>query len=81
MFPTYYRRERPDIVKFPAVQATYRFTGFLDDIYATLVGRLHHTGPFQQDQLCRDAADFKTVSGCQRARNTSLVGAIQNQPF
>jgi small GTP-binding protein len=65
VFPTYYRRERPDIVKFPAVQATYRFTGFLDEIYATLVVRLHHTEPFQQDQLWRYAADFKTVSGKQ----------------
>ena len=41
----------------------YRFTGFLDEIYATLVVRLHHTEPFQQDSLWRRAADFKTVTG------------------
>jgi Domain of unknown function (DUF4365) len=39
--------------------------GFLDDIYATLVVRLHHTGPFNQDKLWRYAADFKTLTGKQ----------------
>jgi len=65
VFPSYYRRERPDIVEFPAVHATYRFTGFLDELYATLVVRLHHTAPFQQEQLWRDAADFRTNTGRQ----------------
>ena len=64
-FPNYFRRERPDIVKYPAVLVNYRFTGFLDEIYATLVVRLHHTEPFQQDQLWRYAADFKTNTGKQ----------------
>ena len=65
VFPSYYRKERPDIVQYPAVQVNYRFTGFLDEIYATLVVRLHHTEPFQQDQLWRYAADFKTNTGVQ----------------
>ena len=60
IFPSYYRRERPELVGHPAVLVSYRFTGFLDEIYATLVVRLHHTEPFQQDQLWRYAADFKT---------------------
>ena len=63
VFPSYYRRERPDPGKRPAVLSTYRFTGFLDEIYATLVVRLHHTEPFQQDSLWRRAADFTTVTG------------------
>ena len=49
----------------PAVLVSYRFNGFLDDIYATLVVRLHHTQPFEQDQLWRYAADFKTLTGKQ----------------
>ena len=65
VFPSYYRRERPEQVKFPAVLVNYHFTGFLDEIYATLVVRLHHTEPFQQDQLWRYAADFKTNTGKQ----------------
>jgi hypothetical protein len=35
----------------------------LDEIYATLVVRLHHTVAFDKDQLWRFAADFKTVAG------------------
>ena len=65
IFPSYYRRERPELVGHPAVLVSYRFNGFLDDIYATLVVRLHHTKPFQQDQLWRYAADFKTLTGKQ----------------
>jgi hypothetical protein len=65
IFPSYYRRERPELTGHPAVLVTYRFAGFLDDVYATLVVRLHHTKPFQQDQLWRYAADFKTVTGKQ----------------
>jgi small GTP-binding protein len=65
VFPSYYRRERPELVGHPAVLVSYRFHGFLDDIYATLVVRLHHTGPFRQDQLWRYAADFQTLTGKQ----------------
>ena len=65
IFPSYYRRERPELVGHPAVLVSYRFNGFLDDIYATLVVRLHHTKPFQGDELWRYAADFKTLTGKQ----------------
>src|SRR5438270_3402852 len=63
IFPSYYRRERPELTGHPAVLVSYRFNGFLDDIYATLVVRLHHTNSFTQDQLWRYAADFKTLTG------------------
>ena len=65
VFPSYYRRERPEQVKFPAVLVNYRFSGFLDDVYSTLVVRLHHSDAFEQDQLWRYAADFKTNTGKQ----------------
>ncbi|MBI5590272.1 MAG: DUF4365 domain-containing protein [Deltaproteobacteria bacterium] len=65
IFPSYYRRERPELVGHPAVLVSYRFNGFLDDIYDTLVVRLHHTNSFRQDQLWRYAADFKTLTGKQ----------------
>lgn len=42
---------------------TYRFTGPIEEIYATLVVRLHHTLAFETDQLWKDAADFKTQTG------------------
>ncbi|MBW8876236.1 MAG: TIR domain-containing protein [Acidobacteria bacterium] len=65
IFPSYYRRERPELVGHPAVLVSYRFNGFLDDIYATLVVRLHHTESFESDELWRYAADFKTLLGKQ----------------
>jgi small GTP-binding protein len=65
IFPTFYRRERSEIVRHPAVLVSYRFRGFLDDIYTTLVVRLHHTKPFRQDGLWRYAADFRTLTGKQ----------------
>jgi hypothetical protein len=63
IFPSYYRRERPELPGHPAVLVSYRFNGFLDEIYATLVVRLHHTSAFEQDQLWRYAADLMTLTG------------------
>ena len=63
IFPSLYRRERPELDGHPAVFVSYRFSGFLDEIYATLVVRLHHTDPFDSDQLWRYAADFTTSKG------------------
>ena len=81
VFPSYYRRERPDLVDYPAVLVSYRFTGFLDEVYATLVTRLHHTVPFKQDQLWRYAADFKTNTGKQLGvkltRRAAGVGELE----
>ena len=63
VFPSYFRRHRPDIVGHPAIYISYRFSGFLDEIYATLIVRLHQTDVFCDPNLWRDAADFKTRSG------------------
>ncbi len=62
-FPSYARQERPDLVEHPSVSIGYRFTGFLEDVYATLIVRLRHTGAFEPDRLWRDAADFSTLAG------------------
>jgi small GTP-binding protein len=63
VFPSYFKRERPNLTGHPAAFVTYRFGGSLDEIYATLVVRLLHTRVFDKDQLWRFAADFKTQSG------------------
>ncbi len=63
VFPSYFKRERPELEDHPAAFVTYRFNGQLDEIYATLVVRLHHTLAFEKDQLWRYAADFKTQAG------------------
>lgn len=63
IFPSYVRRERPELQAHPSTMVSYTFSGFLDEIYATLVVRLHHIPNFERDQLWRDAADFKTLKG------------------
>ncbi len=81
IFPSYARRERPDLVEHPSVIVSYQFNGFLDDIYATLVVRLHHTQPFERDQLWRDAADFKTMTdrrlGVKLTRRADGAGELE----
>jgi len=62
-FPSYFRRERKDQPSHPSVLVTYRFDGPVDDIYATLVVRLHHTVAFEAAELWKSAADFKTQTG------------------
>jgi small GTP-binding protein len=62
-FPSYFRRERPQQPTHPSVLVTYRFTGPVEEIYATLVVRLHHTLAFKSTELWKDAADFKTQMG------------------
>ena len=63
VFPSYFRRERPKQEDHPSALVTYNFSGMLDEIYATLVVRLHYTTAFEKDQLWRFAADFKTQAG------------------
>ncbi|MBI5385779.1 MAG: hypothetical protein HZA90_13965 [Verrucomicrobia bacterium] len=62
-FPSYFRRERKEQPSHPSVLVTYRFDGPADDIYATLVVRLHHTVAFQSTDRWKSAADFKTQIG------------------
>ena len=81
VFPSFYGRKRPELDGHPAVLVSYRFDGFLDDVYATLVVRLHHTKSFNQEKLWRYAADFKTLSGklmgVKVARGKEGVGELE----
>ena len=74
IFPSYYRRERPELKGHPGVWISYRFHGFLDDIYATLVVQLHHAKAIDKDELWRYAADFKTVTGKQLGVKLTRLG-------
>jgi small GTP-binding protein len=67
VFPAYFRRDRPELTEHPPAYVRYTFTGSLDEVYTTLVVRLHHTDSFERDQLWRDAADFKTPATGLRA--------------
>ena len=74
IFPSYYRRERKELTGEPATQVSYRFHGFLDDVYATLVVRLHHARTIENDELWRYAADFKTLTGKQLGVKLTRLG-------
>lgn len=63
IFPSYFRRNRPDRPTPPQVLVTYRCRGTLDTVYAGLVTRLHHTEAFESRDLWRYAADFAGLSG------------------
>jgi GTPase SAR1 family protein len=60
VFPSYFRRDNPDLPEHPNVFVTYGFEGGLEEIYSTLVVRLSYSDGFKKDQLWRDAADFLT---------------------
>ncbi len=63
VFPSYYKRHRPPLLGHPAVVVSYKFNGVVDEIYSTLVVRLHYTKPFRRQKLWQDAAEFTTDSG------------------
>lgn len=60
VLPSFFKRERPDLEDHPAPIVSYQFQGGVEEIYATLVVRLHHTSAFDKDRLWKFAADFKT---------------------
>jgi small GTP-binding protein len=62
IFPSLFKRERPELEGHPAIFTSYQFQGGADEIYTTLVVRLHRTATFDNDKLWKFAADFKTPS-------------------
>ena len=63
VFPAYFRQDRPEIPEQPNVVVTYGFSGTVDEIYTTLVVRLHYTNEFEIERLWRYAGDFKPFCG------------------
>ena len=63
VFPAYFRHDRPESAEQPNVVVTYGFAGTVDEIYTTLVVRLHYTNEFGIERLWRYAADFKPFCG------------------
>jgi small GTP-binding protein len=62
VFPSYFKRKRPEQPNHPFEMVTYQVSGALDEMYATLVVKLRHTAAFSTDEkwLWKFAADFKT---------------------
>lgn len=62
VFPSYFNRERRDQIEHPSIFVTFRFSGALEQLYATLVVKLHHTRAFETEELWRYAADFRCTA-------------------
>ncbi len=62
VFPNYVRLPRPSPPPRPGRTVVYRFTGPLEEIYCTLVVRLHYSGLFSETKLYRQAVDFHTAT-------------------
>lgn len=62
VFPNYVRLPRPTPPPRPGRTVIYRFTGPLEEIYCTLVVRLHYSGLFSGTKLYRQAVDFRTAT-------------------
>ncbi|MBW2663182.1 MAG: TIR domain-containing protein [Deltaproteobacteria bacterium] len=79
VFPSYFRRDKPDLPEHPNVFVTYGFSGTLDEIYSTLVVKLSYSDGFKKDQLWKNAADFKTPGGKRvgLAMNKKAEGAAE----
>jgi hypothetical protein len=62
VFPSLFKVAKPKPEQTSPI-VSYEFTGLLDEIYATLVVRLHHSDVVSKKDLWLDAADFSTASG------------------
>lgn len=62
VFPNYVRLPRSTPPPRPGRTVVYRFTGPLEEIYCTLVVRLHYSGLFSGTKLYRQAVDFATAT-------------------
>ncbi len=62
VFPNYVRLPRSTPPPRPGKTVVYRFTGPLEEIYCTLVVRLHYSGLFSGTKLYRQAVDFATIT-------------------
>ncbi len=63
ILPSYYSNERPEADHDLIPSVRYEFSGYLDQIYATLVVRLSYSSAFTNAGLWRYSADFVAADG------------------
>ena len=81
VFPSYCGVEKPTGPVPSKYFVSYIFSGFLDDIYTTLVVKLAYCGAFKMKEIWRDAADFETLAdhgtmGIKLLRNDDGQGTV-----
>lgn len=73
VFPSQFNREL-DIPEEPAELVSYRFTGHLPTVYATLVVRLRYSAEFDEPELWKNAAVFRSPAGHRLGLVMTQVG-------
>lgn len=65
IFPSFFNRELSSNLKHPPILVHYRFKGYAEEIYATLVVQLWQTKAFDNGELWKYAADFRSATGAR----------------
>ena len=81
IFPTRFVMDPPKLKWQPPVIVSYTFNGYVDEAYATLVVRLHHTQSFRDATLFRDYASFETSSGQVGVKVKRLIDQVEFEVF
>lgn len=63
VFPAQLTRENPDLPDPPGKAIIFLFEGPVQNVYATLIVRLSHSGFFKKDEMWKNAASFKVATG------------------
>ena len=58
VFPSKFNRKRPEYPTLPRREVVYYFSGPSENIYATLIVRLHYCGAFKLKNLWKNGAEF-----------------------
>jgi WD40 repeat protein/DNA-directed RNA polymerase subunit RPC12/RpoP len=59
VFPSKFNRKLPEYPKPPIREVAYRFSGPIEDIYATSVVRIFYSGAYEMKNLWKNAAEFR----------------------
>ena len=81
IFPTRNVADPPEAISQPPIVVSFTFGGYVDEAYATLVVRLHHTQPFRDAELFRDYANFMTLSGQVGVKIKRLADPVEFEVF
>lgn len=62
VFPSQLTRENPDLPDPPGRALTFSFEGPVQNVYATLIVRLSHSGFFKKHEMWKNAASFRVAT-------------------
>eukprot|EP00762_Andalucia_godoyi_P007073 ANDGO_01871.mRNA.1 Ras-related protein Rab-18 len=78
-FPALCRMEPPSLVHRASLLVSYLFSGPADDIYSTLVIRMHYTGEFKKKGLWMRAAEFSSKKSDSKIMGFKLAPGTEER--